>query len=425
MAGIHIHETRSNTFPDVAPTRVIGRLLSVSSLVWPLVMGCSGEDVRRPGTSPATVPLGEGAWEIVYRSQAGTLIVQGSHGGGDAGRDAAAQRPGRGDLPSTATPPILLFRAGEPPQPIAGRTIRLTFPDGADRSESPNVEVVEVDLGAEEAYFGFPGPTPPLTADPSGESGYVFESRNRLWAFSPPAPVRQLTSDTVGRYAFATLASRQREGAVILYWAAAPTWSPDGKTIAYATNREAVANGANGQSVWLVDVESGGERVLIEEAGHSFRPVGWLGGELLVIGDFQGIWAVDPGTAAHRVLSLGTLLAADPHGGLAVVADGLPDSTTVQVLTQNRSLLVSNPPDDLLYTGQAVVSPGGGTILLQAASSDGLRRRFFIFALDGSLRELEIDPTSLDDWPAWLDESTLLINVRGASGHAEAVSVPD
>ena len=80
------------------------------------------------------------------------------------------------------------------------------------------------------------------------------EGRDGVYATDATGASRRVTALRVDGFDYDSLAAKQREGAVILYWAAAPVPSPDGRRIAYATNREAVARDTSGQSLWLLDL---------------------------------------------------------------------------------------------------------------------------------------------------------------------------
>src|SRR5688500_4247794 len=159
----------------------------------------------------------------------------------------------------------------------------------------------------------------------------VTEEMDGLWLRGADGGRRRVTALSVDGYEYGALAAKQEEGRVILYWAAAPVLSPRGNAVAYATNREAVATDTGGQSIWLVGLGSGRERALLHEPGHSFRPVGWLGDDVVVyIGDRPGVWGVDVEDGATRRLAGGTFVAAAHDGSALAIADGVPHDVSVR-----------------------------------------------------------------------------------------------
>lgn len=97
----------------------------------------------------------------------------------------------------------------------------------------------------------------------------IVEADGTLSIHVPGAAPRRLVGDTAGGFVRSELAAKQREGLVILYWAAAPVPSPDGRRVAYVTNREAVRAGTAGQSIWIVN-HAHRRRAA---AGQRFRPL--------------------------------------------------------------------------------------------------------------------------------------------------------
>ena len=216
----------------------------------------------------------------------------------------------------------------------------------------------------------------------------ISEERDGLWLTDSTGRRERLTALHVVGYAYGELATRQREGEVILYWAAAPVPDPRGRLIAYASNREAVANDTAGQSIWLLDRESGEERALLSVLGRSFRPVGWLDGDVVYIGDEPGVWALDPRIGDARRLAAGTWIASSPDGSALVVAEDVPEDPALSVLTSGRSVRIPRAAEGSVYLPQATFE--NGSLLLEATADSGYTRARFRFDIaDGSLSRIE------------------------------------
>ena len=221
---------------------------------------------------------------------------------------------------------------------------------------------------------------PPAAERAEASRAVVVEERDGIWLDSAGTR-RRLTAMRVGAYDHDSLAAKQREGEVILYWAAAPTLSPDARRVAYATNREAVAADARGQSIWLLDLATGEERALLHEPGRSYRPVGWLGDDVVFIGDEPGVWTIDPSTGARTSISSGTWLAVASNGHAVAVADDVPANPVVQVVTPTGTLDVPAAPDGMVYLAQAAFDSTAAQLLLEGTPDSGYTRRRFAYDL--------------------------------------------
>jgi hypothetical protein len=344
--------------------------------------------------------LSPGNWVVVARR--GGRAVLAAH---PAARGAAERRPERG-APTSLD--VLIHAPGEPAQSAAAELVLLTLP-GVPADQARPLRIGRVRLAGRDVYFTAPGWSPSLIPSPTDPNLYLFGEGNALWTFTPGRDVRRLTAERVAEFDRAALAARQREGEVILYWATDPVWSPDGRTIAYVTNREAVAQGGSGQAVWLLEPGTGRERPLLSVPDESFSAFGWLGRELLYTGP-PGVGAVDPATGTRRQLAFGLDVAAAADGSAVAIADDVPHATRIQVLSTTGAATVPAAPPGSSYAAQAVFSPGGTRLLLLATTADGHGRRYYVFHRDTArLTPVSSPAEPPGDWPSWLDDDTLLL----------------
>jgi hypothetical protein len=224
------------------------------------------------------------------------------------------------------------------------------------------------------------------------------------------------------------VAGSDGEGGLI--WATDAVASPDGRSVVYVSNREAFQAGEAGQSVWLVDYESGDERALLATSGESFTPLGWMGKELLFTGDRGGISAVEPESGRTREVAPGTLLAAEATRGVVAFLDGRAP--------QNRRLVISGPAGTvrlprqagLEYAGSADFSPNGARLAVVLSSPRGGKQLQVVEVASGRFQLLPLPDSrqaSLSDPPRWVDDQTVLITtgLRGSGEERSSLlSVP-
>lgn len=384
-------------------------MLATSCACALLFIACGVDDdartdaVARRSSLDAHLLLADGAWTVIRRlHDGGALLV----------RNAPA--------PDS----VLLRRSDGRVQPLFARTLELTLP-GVPVARARPLRVGVASIDGVDVVFPLRGASPPLLPSPVDPGFVVFEEADAIWRLDPDGAVRRLTATSVGGFDFDSLAARQSEGRVILYWAAAPIWSPDGRTLAYATNREAVATDTSGQAIWLLAPETGTERPLLAERGRSFRPIGWLGGDVLFIGDEPGVWRIDPVRGDRFPVASG--VAIDVARGSAVaLAEHVPDSTTVRVLERNGDEYTVPPaPDGFVYHAQGSFAPGDARLLLEASADSGRTRRWLVFHLESRVLQSLPRLSAGDDRPQWVDDRTLLVNATdAATGRPRAFLVP-
>lgn len=381
------------------------------------------------------LPLPPRDWRVAARRDEGVFLAAPALTHADLRE--AARRSRTGHAPP---PPELLqlteralhhaARGGAPmdsPVAVVGSvTLR-----GADSAGARPVWVARTGSEFGRLLVDVPGATPRLLPFPGDRGRWIFEEAGRLWMLDAAGTepfgalvAEPLVVDRVGPYDRSELSARQREGESILYWAAAPEVEPGGSRIAFASNREAMLAGEAGQSVWVLDTSDWLERPIVHVPGESWRPTGWLGGRVVVIGSRPGVWLADP-TARDAPLariSTGTLIAAAPDGSAVAVLEDealrlLPRGATGPD-ADRAPLVVPAPTDGRAWAPQASFSPGGVRLLAQRVSADGTDRAWYVVDVAAGRAAPLRTPFPTDRWPEWFADDTLLVSAEGR-GRAE------
>jgi hypothetical protein len=406
--------------PARVPGPAHGAWVVLATLLWAGAAAC------RPGSeafTPQLELLEEGEWQLAAQRRGEALLVRTPARRDGARPGGGGVRPGAGQAGAPTAPAHeqLLLRDGRVAAtgPVGERALRLPAAP-YEPAPDPNLRVGHATLGGEPVLFTLPAAGPALLPAPGDPDRYLFEAAGTLWLLELEGQPRRAVADRVagGEAAVAydreRLAALQREGAVILYWAAAPVWRPDGRAVAYATNREAVAEARGGQAVWLAELDAAAprERPLLAAVGAYFVPFAWLGGALVYHGSEPGVWTVDPATGARRRLAPGLAVAGTADGAALLVADSLPDATALRVFRAPTGAGTPVPPAPAGFTYQpeGSFSPGGRLLLLQAGAELGHRRRFLVHDVErGGLHRLPLPARALPVHPPrWLDDATLL-----------------
>jgi WD40 repeat protein len=365
----------------------------------------------------------QGAWEVESRAEGEALLARKpvTH----RGPRSAAGPPNtsrRSEPPERTIETVVWFRGKVVARQIAD-VIRLTIPVSG---QDVQLLVRRAQFRGRHFLFNAAGDGPRLLPSPTDAGTYIFAHSDHLWRLSIGGTPQPVTSDAVRGFDRRRLReqAQQREG-VYLIWAAAPIWSPDGKMVAFVTNREAIAADAmGGQSIWIVDPRTGAERPLIEGREDWFTPIGWLGTELLFAAEGRVIGAVNPATGARREVAGGVAMAISDAGNLAAIGEwSEPGNVSVSILVGGERVAVPPAPRGYSYGGFAAFSPSGLSLLLVAGANDG-RRLLVIFDIaKRSAGQINLPrvPSQMvpTDPPQWLDERTLLVNVIDISTRRE------
>ncbi len=100
-------------------------------------------------------------------------------------------------------------------------------------------------------------------------------------------------------------------GVKILYWASDPNWSPDGRRIAFTSNRETLGSSSD-MSVWVLDVATGKATKALGSTGDKYRIFGWTAQGQILAWEYSqlpnSLVAISPTTGDKEVLLEGEYL---------------------------------------------------------------------------------------------------------------------
>jgi hypothetical protein len=393
------------------------------TVAWAVGLGACGSprtELPAQDQLPLREDLPPPSWRVVARREGKVLLAaQRVISRGIQPRvEEPARGAGLGRAREHPSYPTLIFENGRLRDgPVARAHVSVL---GAGET-ADSVRLYSVEFEGRPVLFAQAGEGPALHESPEEPGLYIVERNERLWLLGPTG-VTLLTADTVRGIARDTLESQQREGVHGLHWAVGPLWSTDGSAIAYVTNRTWMLARPSGQEVWLAELRPRrGERPLLSERGQVFSPRGWLGSELVYIGDDPGIFAVHARTGARRAIALAAVAAISPPGSrlLYMTAVGNDAVVRAHVLAERGVVVdVPDPPTEERLTYSGTFSPRGDRVLLETtfARDSGATRALYVFDLGAKrLRRLVQwnllqGSQRLDSSPAaWLDDSTLLL----------------
>jgi hypothetical protein len=324
-------------------------------------------------------PLADGEWIIVHASERGGFL-----------RKTRDMQPRRERQPFAMLPEFVWL--GDTLTPVRADTFSLAV--GATR-----ISFVRLQRGE---FFASLTGQPVLQRSPVDSQLYAFEHDDAIWVLKAPDTLHKLTLD----YDLDTLRTRQREGAVILYWSVNPVWSGDGKFIAFNSNRESVRTGAPGQSLWIIDAYTGVQRPVYDIAGESVHVEGAFGEEFVFISNQRsGVFAVHPRTRAVRKLGDGYVLARHPRGAAIL----LNNNGALTLLRGDARHELTHPPAGEVWSTQAAIAPSGHLVAIYSTDQAGSYTLNILGA--NTITPIKL-PALPSHGPAWFDDRTIIFSVQ-------------
>ena len=335
-------------------------------------------------TRPAAIeitPVAAGEWQVLTSRDDGALLRRIERGGSRTSRASA--------LPQLA---------------LLGDTMRTvqtdTFSVVAGKS---SITLANVDHGR--FFFSLAGPQ--LIQSPANEELYALEHEHAVWVFkSRERTMNKLTLDD----GLDSLLAKQREGEVILYWAANPMWTGDGEFISFLTNRHAVRAGVRGQQMWVVHTMTGIENDLFVAPGVNTHNDGVFEDDIVMSSDrAPGVFIISPRDSSATRISGGYLVAYDKRGrAILVNEDG-----QLKLLRRGEEEFEMLPalPPGLAWTPTAAISPSGQRVAAYATNDNG---RYVVYIYDSRRKDVvSADlPAPPIAHPVWISDRDFVFSAQ-------------
>ncbi|MFT5435070.1 MAG: Tol biopolymer transport system component, partial [Myxococcota bacterium] len=226
------------------------------------------------------------------------------------------------------------------------------------------------------------------TGSPASDD-VAFQAIGRVWLQSPGAEARRLTPDDFGDVQ-----------------EFAPTWSPDGRWIAFTTWSDTL-----GGHVWRVGVRGGTPERLTTEPGEYVHPAWSLDGQQLVVAVGSG--ATNRGrTVTHNPWWDIATLPADGGVFNRIARVSLPAGMNVSSVARRGILAPSWGPDDRVFFPEFRSGDSGLETVLVSVRSDGLDARDHIVFPDAD----EAVPSPDGRWVAFQEGDNVYLTALPYSG---------
>jgi Tol biopolymer transport system component len=209
---------------------------------------------------------------------------------------------------------------------------------------------------------------------------------------------------------------------------AIPSWSPDGRKIAFASNRDGAFN------LYIMNADGGNQIKLTDDTAFDREPT-WSpdGSKLAFFSDRDGTIALyviqADGSDIQKLIDIpgGAFISWSPDGTQIVIqqssvgdpsAPGIGPSPPTDIMTINAdgTNLVNLTNDGLFNNGRPSWSPDGTRIVFQS-NRNGSISDIFVMNADGSnLINLTDDVTSIDTNPSWSSDGSKIVFASSRDG---------
>ena len=288
---------------------------------------------RSAWTRSYGTPLADGLLTVVRNTGEETILVTvpGPEEAGLMGRIAASgaspdeQERLRKSVDTRAA--YVVNSRGKVDTSIPG-TVVVDFEDPAT-GEKMQLELLAVQVDGKTHYSVRPDDLP-LHANPMDSDAGVLQRNSALFMFDARGMKVSLLGDPEARRAASAasktaLAEEEGPSSQALNWGQAPHWSPDGRYIAFLSNRDTRTE-SFGTSIWVHELATGTERAVVRaQAGRPIVVRGWTGDNEMIVDDYapaagrKGAALAAVGLdGSRRPLAAGSFVAQSPDGGTLV-----------------------------------------------------------------------------------------------------------
>ena len=335
----------------------------------------------RPHSRIEITPVADGEWHVLYSRDDGALMRQ-------------VERGGRRDSRASIHPRLALL--ADTMHSVKIDTIWVF----AGKSR---IQLINVDRGR--FFFTLAGPN--LIQSPTNAELYAFEHEHSVWLFKSREQTMTMLTRDVG---LDSLVAKQREGEVILYWAANPQWTGDGEFISFVTNRAAVRAGVRGQQMWVVHTGTGIEDELFVAPGVNAHNDGVFEDDIVMSSDrAPGVLVISPRDSSASRISDGYLVTFEKRGNAILVND--KDQLKLLRRGQTEFEPLPAPAAGLVWTPTAAISPSGQRVAAYATNNNGAYVVYVYDARDQTMLSIEL-PAPPIAAPVWISERDFIFSAN-------------